>query len=136
MYDMQNKTPAYPFGYGLSYTNFFYDQSTFKMENQTITMNVTNSGQVFGKEVVQLYIGFPEDSGEPPKQLKGFKKIGLQPGQTQTVKFDLKDRDLSIYDKDAHAWKLQKGNFKIMVGSSSRNIKAQIGLFIQSEDKI
>jgi beta-glucosidase len=67
MYDMQNKNPAYPFGYGLSYTNFYYDQSTFKMENQTISMNVTNVGQVFGKEVVQLYIGFPENSGEPPK---------------------------------------------------------------------
>lgn len=68
--------------------------------------------------------------------MKGFKKVGLEPGQSETVKFDLRDRDLSIYDKDAHAWKLQKGNFKVMVGSSSRNIKAQIGLFIQSEGTI
>lgn len=52
MYDMQNKTPAYPFGYGLSYTNFQYDASTFKMNNQTISMNVTNTGHLFGKEVV------------------------------------------------------------------------------------
>jgi beta-glucosidase len=53
-----------------------------------------------------LYIGFPEESGEPPKQLKGFKKIGLQPGQSERVQFDLKDRDLSIYDSGEHAWKL------------------------------
>jgi beta-glucosidase len=67
MYDAQNKTPAYPFGYGLSYTTFDYDQSSLKMNKQTLSVDVANTGKVFGKEVVQMYIGFPSSTGEPPK---------------------------------------------------------------------
>jgi len=59
---------------------------------------------VTGKEVVQLYVGFPEEAGEPPQMLKGFKKIELDPRQSETVEFTLRDRDLSIWDVDTHDW--------------------------------
>jgi beta-glucosidase len=71
-----------------------------------------------------MYLGFPDNSGEPPKQLKGFKKVSLAPGQKQTINFNLKDRDLSIWDAKDHKWQLQKGTFQIMIGSSSRDIRA------------
>jgi beta-glucosidase len=72
---------------------------------------VTNSGKVKGKEVVQMYIGFPSEAGEPPKILKGFKKIDLNPGQTQNVMFQILDRDISIWDEHQHNWSVQKGEF-------------------------
>jgi len=72
---------------------------------------------------VQLYVGFPEEAGEPPKQLKQFRKINLDKGGKEQVIFTLTDRDLSIWDVDTHAWKLVNGEFKIYVGSSSRDIR-------------
>lgn len=72
-----------------------------------------------------MYIGFPWEAGEPPKQLKGFKKISLNPNQQVPVIFDLTERDFSIWDRDSHGWKIQQGTFKIMIGSSSRTIMAQ-----------
>lgn len=92
--------------------------------NRRVSIQVTNTGKAFGKEVVQMYIGFPETSGEPPKQLKGFKKIALNPDQSTAVIFDVTERDLSIWDTATHKWKIQQGTFKIMIGSSSRDIKA------------
>jgi beta-glucosidase len=103
-------TPAYPFGHGLSYTHFTYDKNSIKFEkepNRSVRIKVTNSGKVKGKEVVQMYIGFPSESGEPPKVLKGFKKIDLNPGQTQNVMFKIPDRDISIWDAQQHSWSVQ-----------------------------
>jgi beta-glucosidase len=100
-YDAHNVVPAFPFGHGLSYTQFTYDKNSMKFEkepNRSVRIKVTNTGKVKGKEVVQMYIGFPSEAGEPPKLLKGFKKIELNPGQSQNVMFKLPDRDISIWD--------------------------------------
>ena len=67
---------------------------------------ITNTGKMSGKEVAQLYVGFPQKSNEPPKLLKGFQKISLEPGETKEVSFKLRDRDLSIWDVESHSWKL------------------------------
>jgi len=123
-YDYHNVEPMYPFGHGLSYTTFKYDAESLSLEDRNVSIAVKNSGNVTGKEVVQLYVGFPEEAGEPPQMLKGFKKIELDPEQSTTVEFTLRDRDLSIWDVDTHAWKLISGDFKIFVGSSSRDIRA------------
>ena len=83
-YDAHNITPAYPFGHGLSYTQFKYDRDSLKVADtssaKSVSIKVKNIGKMKGKEVVQLYLGFPKSAGEPPKLLKGFKKIDLAPG--------------------------------------------------------
>jgi beta-glucosidase len=117
-------TTGFPFGHGLSYTEFGY--SKLSMEGTKISVDVKNTGPVAGAEVVQLYLGFPEEAGEPPLQLKGFHKTRvLKPGETQKVAMTLSERDLSIWDSQAHAWSKVAGTFKIMVGSSSRDIRLQ-----------
>ena len=88
-------------------------------------MVITNNGTKHsGREVAQLYLGFPASAGEPPKQLKGFHKTAvLAPGDKATVIFVLTDRDLSIWDTSKHGWAKQSGKFDVMVGSSSRDIR-------------
>ena len=93
-------------------------------DDRSISIVVKNTGTMTGKEVAQLYVGFPKEAGEPPKMLKGFNKIQLQPGESSTVEFTLRDRDLSIWDIDVHDWKLVTGEFDIYIGTSSRDIKA------------
>jgi len=131
-YDFHNVEPMYPFGHGLSYTTFKYDAESLKVEDRNVSITVTNSGKLTGKEVVQLYVGFPEEAGEPPQMLKGFKKIELDPRQSTTVEFTLRDRDLSIWDVDTHDWSLVSGDFKIFVGSSSRDIRAESTLTVST----
>ena len=81
-YDSHNVEPAYPFGHGLSYTTFDYKNETLGVSaNKTVSLSVMNNGTRPGKEVVQLYLGFPASAGEPPKLLKGFQKISLMPGE-------------------------------------------------------
>ena len=82
---------------------------------------MTNTGVVDGTEVAQLYVAVP-GSGQPPKQLRGFSKVDITPGQSVTVRFDLMRRDLSIWDVVAQQWLLQSGGYPISVGASSRNL--------------
>lgn len=128
------KIPAfYPFGHGLSYTDFKYGkaQASAKTigdgENLTISIPVTNTGKVEGKEVVQLYIGDESASVlRPLKELKGFEKISLKPGEEKTVKFTVKPDDLKFYDDKAGDWRAEPGKFKAYIGSSSTDIRATV----------
>lgn len=128
------KIPAfYPFGHGLSYTDFKYGkaQASAKTigdgEEFTITIPVTNTGKVEGKEVVQLYIGDESASVlRPLKELKGFEKISLKPGEEKTVKFTVKPDDLKFYDDKAGDWCAEPGKFKAYIGSSSTDIRATV----------
>jgi beta-glucosidase len=70
-----------------------------------------------------MYLGFPEDAGEPPKQLKGFKKVMLAPGQKATMTFTLTERDVSIYEVSTHSWTKTSGKFGVSVGASSKDIR-------------
>lgn len=127
-YDAKGITPLFPFGHGLSYTSFAYSnlnvQKGAGAGEWTVTVDVANSGPVSGAEVVQLYLGFPAAAGEPPSQLKGFSKIVVSQGAKQTVTFNLKARDLSIWDVGSTAWTVVPGQFRVMVGASSRDIRA------------
>ncbi len=140
-YDASNETPLFPFGYGLSYTNFRYSQlriSQQQVQNETsdpgatncgcngqsdnlvtVSATVTNTGTVAGSDVAQLYLGDPAAASEPPRQLKGFDKVTLQPGQSTTVKFSLTGHDLSYWDDTANGWVVPDGRFGIYVGDSS-----------------
>lgn len=129
-YDKKKMEVAFPFGYGLSYTTFEYsnlkaDKDTVK-EGDTIqvSVDVTNTGDCFGKEVVQLYISdLTEATRRPEKELKGFEKIALNPGETKTVTFTLDKRSLAWYSTDLHDWYAASGEYEILIAASSRDIR-------------
>ncbi len=127
--DQNSIAPLFPFGYGLSYTTFGYSNLSVTTGGQsapyaaTVGLDVTNTGQRAGAEVAQLYLGIPATNvPEPPRQLKGFQKVLLQPGQTQHVTFTLNARDLSYWDARADDWVVQHGTYQVMVGGSSRDL--------------
>jgi len=122
--DMPN-TPLYPFGYGLSYTTFEYSDLELDAEtiapdgSLTVSATVTNTGSMPGAEVVQLYIRDPVASVvRPVKELEGFTKIRLQPGEQQTVEFTLGPQELGFYNQDME-WVVEPGDFQVWVGWSS-----------------
>ena len=120
-FDAHSEAPLAEFGAGLSYTTFGF--SALAAAAVAVSCTVTNTGAVAGREVAQLYLGFPAAAGEPPKQLRGFEKTALlAPGESVVLRFDLTERDLSIYDVVAAAWVKQRGVFKVFVGSSSRRL--------------
>jgi beta-glucosidase len=130
-YDMKDMTPLFPFGHGLSYTSFKY--SDLKVTRKVkagkmveVSLTVTNTGKVAGKEVVQLYVSDLQSSlPRPPKELKGFAKVALEPDQAETVTFTLDERALSFYDPHKRAWVAEPGEFEVLVGSSSRDIRVK-----------
>ncbi len=121
--------PVYPFGFGLSYTSFAYSDislsSTSQKGNQklTATVTVTNNGKYEGKEVVQLYIRDVVGSvTRPVKELKGFQKISLKPGESKTVSFTITPEDLKFYNYDLK-FDWEAGDFQIMIGTNSKEVK-------------
>jgi len=132
-FDTKKQPLVFPFGYGLSYTTFAYSNPAISSKKITadgtieVSINVKNTGSVAGKEVVQLYIGDDKASViRPTKELKGFKKIELQPGETKTVSFTIKADDLKFFDEDKHEWVAEPGTFKAYIGASVADIKAVI----------
>jgi beta-glucosidase len=93
-----------------------------------IAVRITNTGKREGAEVVQLYLSFPPAAEEPPKQLKGFEKIMLKPGESKTVTMKLDKDSLSAWDSANHRWKIYPGAYSIMVGSSSRDLRLKSDL--------
>ena len=131
-FDTKNIEPLFPFGYGLSYTTFTYENLTIGKEKirgddvLKVSVDITNTGKINGKEVVQLYIQDVQSSVERPlKELKGFKKINLNSGQMKTIVFELNKDDLSFYNPIENSWVVEKGTFKILIGSSSRDIRLE-----------
>jgi len=120
-YDAEDENPLFPFGHGLSYTTFEYND--LKVMERTVSGSIKNTGMHDGSEVVQLYIGYPETAGEPPKVLRGFKKIHLAVGGMADFSFTLTTKDLSIWDTTKSDWSEVKGSFGVWVGSSSRDIR-------------
>lgn len=126
-YADEKKTPLYPFGYGLSYTNYKYSKpllsdNTLTKENTIlVTTEITNSGEVDGEEVAQLYIRDNVSSvTRPVKELKGYQRVFLKAGETKTVEFTLGAESLAFYDIDMN-YVVEPGTFTIMTGSSSNN---------------
>lgn len=121
-YDQNNVKPLFPFGHGLSYTEFAY--SNIKATSTEVTCQVKNVGKIHkGEEIAQLYLGFPKDAQEPPKVLRGFQKVELDVGEAKQITFPLKKNDISIWDVKGHAWQIVQGTFQVYVGSSSRDIR-------------
>ncbi|MGH2644394.1 MAG: fibronectin type III-like domain-contianing protein, partial [Chitinophagaceae bacterium] len=127
-YDEKHIHPLFPFGYGLSYTTFSYkDLKIVPMGKHTIsvTFTVTNTGKRSGAEVAELYVGLPSSSEipEPPKELKGFQRLELDPGQSATAHFLLDSNALSYWDVHTHGWKVAFGRYEVYAASSSRDIQ-------------
>lgn len=129
-HDTKKIAPLFAFGHGLSYTTFDFGKVTANRKNIsgndkiTFTVPVTNTGDVAGAEVVQLYISDPKCTVErPAKELKGFAKVFLQPGETKNVTLEISKDDLSYFNADNHEWAVEPGEFKALVGSASDDIK-------------
>lgn len=115
-------SPLYPFGYGLSYTTFAYSDVT--LEGRTASVTVKNTGNRDGEEIVQLYIHAKTSSStRPVKELKGFRRIRLKAGEQQTVSFNIEDDDLKYYNHELE-YILEPGEFDIMIGPNSRNVRS------------
>ena len=127
-FDAKRHRPAYPFGFGLSYTKFRYGPLKLRRrgdDGAVVSFRVRNVGRRTGVEVPQLYLGLPtpsKDVEQPPKQLKDFRKLTLEPGQRRRVKFRIDPRDISYWNVDADAWRIAPGCYQVMIGRSSRRI--------------
>ena len=137
-FDTKNIAPLYPFGYGLSYTSFTFDNAkadkTSYAQNETIsvTVEVKNTGKVDGKEVVQLYAAKSDSKiTRAAKELKGFKKVLVKSGSTNTVTIQVPVKELAYYDVAAKKWTVEPGKYILKVGNSSRDIKKEIPVTIK-----
>ena len=118
-YEKAGVPVRWPFGYGLSYTSFVYSGLT--VHSRAVAVNVTNTGHLPGAEVVQLYVASPQDGlHRPLRELKGFQKVYLQPGETKTVSFALNDRCFALYD---NGWKVPGGTYQIRIAGLSQELE-------------
>ncbi|MCB0852425.1 MAG: fibronectin type III-like domain-contianing protein, partial [Bacteroidetes bacterium] len=125
-YDTYEVEPAFAFGHGLSYTSFEYSDLTVEANGSgvSVSLKITNTGEMTGKEVVQVYVKDNESSlPRPEKELKAFEKVSLEPGASATVNISLGEDAFSYYDDGQGKWVLENGMFTILVGSSSRDIR-------------
>jgi beta-glucosidase len=128
-YDRSNVKPLFPFGYGLSYTKFAFSHLSVTPTHTrasgpvTVSFDVSNSGQLAGAEVAQVYVSDPSASvPRPAKELKGFARVELYPGETKHVSFELNRRSLAYWDVNSKGWKVDPGRFEVYVGDSSVNV--------------
>lgn len=126
-------TPLFPFGHGLSYTTFAYGTPVASSKTITadgniqVSLTVKNTGAVAGKEIVQLYIGDEKASvPRPVKELKGFQKVELLPGEEKEVVFTITDNDLKFFDAAAHTWKAEPGKFKAYIAASATDVRSTV----------
>ena len=139
-YDKKAIEPLYAFGFGLSYSTYKYSnlllehKSIKAGEKLNLKIDITNTGSVDGKEVVQVYVRDVKSSvARPLKELKDFKKVDIAAGEKQTVYFTLTNRDFAFWDANTEDWKVESGQFEILVGSASNNILASAKLEIINE---
>ncbi len=142
-YEARQVPVQFPFGYGGSYTTFAYSNMTVPAssfedtEGLTVTVDVTNTGSVAGKEVVQVYVRDHKSAlVRPYKELKGFAKVELQPGQTKTVTLSLDFRAFAYYHPGYGQWIAEDGEFDILIGASSADIRCTQTVVLQSTQKL
>ncbi len=138
-YDAKELPVLFPFGYGLSYTTFTYSNAnvsvkTFKdADGVTLTVDVTNAGKVAGKEIVQVYVHDQKSElVRPYKELKGFAKVELQPGETKTVSVELDFRAFAYYHPKYQQWITEDGDFDVLIGASAADIRHSLSVTLKS----
>lgn len=142
-YDKKNMDVLFPFGYGLSYTSFAYDnlqlskQEATDADTITVSVDVRNVGQKAGAEIIQLYVHNPNgEEIRPEKELRNFAKVFLEPGETKTVTMELNGRAFSYYHTGIHDWYAEDGEYEILIGASSRDIRLKQSIQIISTKQI
>ncbi len=137
-FDTKHVAPQFPFGYGLSYTTFRYGSPTLSAasltatDSITLSVPVTNTGRMKGKEVVELFIGEEHPAEErPTKELKNFAKVELAPGETKTVSFTIKPSDLTYWSTRSHAFTATPGRFKAYVCASETDVRATVAFTLK-----
>ncbi len=131
-YDAENKTPLFPFGFGLSYTTFAYsDLKVEPADALSVSFTVKNTGERAGEEIAEVYAGLPANAQEPPRRLVGWDKVALQPGESKTVTVHVEPLYLSIYDVSSKSWKLVPGQYTVSVGGSSRDLPLSSDVTLQ-----
>ena len=142
-YEARDIAPLYPFGHGLSYTTFEYrdlgvsPKQFSDTDTLEVTVTVANTGEVAGKEAVQLYVSDPVSSLQRPvKELKDFAKVSLAPGESRTIRFKLDGRDFSFYDASQARWIAESGDFEIAVGASSADIRLSQNVQLESTQEL
>lgn len=140
-YDKVERNVRFPFGFGLSYTSFEYSDIKLKKKNLTkgegakVTFTIKNTGDVAGSEIAQVYVAKPESKiFRAPKELKGFVKIHLDPGEEKKVSVELDDRAFTFWNTATEDWCVESGEYKILVGASSRDIRLEAVAKMKSED--
>lgn len=138
-YDAKEMPVLFPFGYGLSYTTFDYSNPKVSATNfrdvdgVIVSVDVTNTGKVMGKEIVQVYVHDQKSSlVRPRKELKGFAKVELQPGETKTVSVELDFRAFAFYHPLYHQWITEDGEFDILIGASSADIRHSLTVTLET----
>ncbi|MNY39630.1 Thermostable beta-glucosidase B [compost metagenome] len=132
-FDTKKIEPLYPFGYGLSYTSFAFENAKANKaayasgETISVSINVKNTGKTDGKEVVQLYASKSDSKvTRAAKELKGFKKVFLKAGSSQPVTIQVPVKELAYYDVASKKWIVEPGKYTLSLGNSSRDIKKEI----------
>lgn len=122
-FDAEHKTPAFPFGFGLSYTTFSYsDLKATGGAKLEVSFTVRNTGKRDGEEIAQVYVSLPDSAGEPPKRLVGWQKVALKAGESKTVTISVDPLYTSIFDVAADHWTVVPGDYKVMAGPSSATL--------------
>ncbi len=126
-FDSAKRTPAYPFGYGLSYTSF--QLKNIRLEGRSVCLTVCNTGSLPGSEVVQVYVRKPDSRIlRADRELKAFRKVHLAPGEAKDIVLPLQDRAFCFYDVASQSWLTEEGGYELLVGTSSRDIAAVLTL--------
>lgn len=140
-YESRHIAPMFAFGSGLSYTTFAFSHLKVAPERisssgtVTVTTDIANTGQRSGADVVELYVGDPASTGEPPQQLKGFKKVFLKPGQTRQVTFSLPAHAFATWSKSRPGWTVAGGDYQILVGDSSVNLPEHASVHVSGRQE-
>ncbi|MBS1907902.1 MAG: glycoside hydrolase family 3 C-terminal domain-containing protein [Actinobacteria bacterium] len=136
-YDERGLQVAYPFGHGLSYTTFGYDAATATVDaagDVRATVTVTNTGTVAGREIVQAYTSLPGSSVQrPPRELKAFASVALEPGETAVVELQLRRHELAYWDVRIDDWAVEPGTYVIEIGASSRDLRVRTELTLDGD---
>lgn len=142
-YDLKEMDVRFPFGHGLSYTTFVYDNLKLDSDSidpngsVTVSVDITNTGKVAAKEIVQVYVhSLHQGVSRPEMELKGFEKVFLEPGKTKTVKVTLDSRAFAYWETRIHDWYVEGGMYEIRVGASSRDIRQTVRLEITANQPL
>jgi beta-glucosidase len=118
-YEAQHKRPLFAFGFGLSYTTYAYSGLSVDAATKTVRFTVKNTGKRAGTEIAEVYARLPKGTDEPYKRLAGWKRVTLDPGESQAITIAIDDRVLQTFDEGRNAWNMPKGEYQVMVGGSS-----------------